>query len=375
VYTVPLGIQFVAVSAIGGAGAAETYDAAGGGSGAALKTTLAVTSGEALDVAVGTSATASPGGLSAGSASGGAGSDFIPPTTTTSLHSGGGGGASFVTDAGTVLVAAGAGGGAGAAAPGGSAATATSTSFTAGSVASGADGVTADPTVGGHGGSGGSSVPGAGGADVTGYGAGPGLDGVGEVGGNSFTNGGASVGAGGGGGGYAGGGGGGGGGYAGGGGAGSSYSIRGYSLVATSAAPSVTITEVTAPVFSSSDHTTFKVGQASSFLICAPAADDPAFSISGTLPAGIHLVDNGNGSASLTGTPTGILGTYVVTLTATGLGGAASQQFTLTIAAASSLPVTGVDAAPVGLLALLLMVVGATALVFRARRSAWHASR
>ena len=370
-YTVATGIQSVAVTAIGGTGADETSGAAHGGAGARLKTALTVTDGEVLDVAVGSTATTSAGGDSGGSASGGAGSDFIPPATVIALHSGGGGGASFVRHGGTVVVAAGAGGGAGAASPGGAAASSTSTSFAGGAVAAGADGFTVtDPPAGGEGGTGGTSVPGTGGTAKSGYGAGSGFDGVGEVGGNSFTNGGQSVGAGGGGGGYAGGGGGGGGGYAGGGGAGSSYSASDYTVTAASTAPAVTLSEVLAPVFTSASSTTLTAGKKGSFLVCAPAAVDPTFTVTGTLPAGIHLVDNGDGSASLTGTPTGAPGKYTFTVTATDSAGATSQRFTLTIDPATTLALTGTDAAPTGLVALALLVAGAGALVLGRRRRA-----
>jgi LPXTG-motif cell wall-anchored protein len=130
----------------------------------------------------------------------------------------------------------------------------------------------------------------------------------------------------------------------------------------------VTISEVTAPVFSSSASTTFIEGKPSSFLVCAPAADDPVFSISGSLPAGIHLVDNGDGSARLAGTPSGAPGTYTFAITATGLGGATTQEFTLTISAATSLALTGTDPAPAGLLAGALLVAGAGGLLLGRRR-------
>ncbi len=64
------------------------------------------------------------------------------------------------------------------------------------------------------------------------------------------------------------------------------------------------------------------------------AGDTIAFSASG-LPAGLQLVDNGDGTATLSGTPTAA-GDSQVQITATdGSGATATQKFTVTVAAAS----------------------------------------
>ena len=59
----------------------------------------------------------------------------------------------------------------------------------------------------------------------------------------------------------------------------------------------------------------------------APALSDN----SATLPAGITFTDNGNGTATIAGTPAaGSGGTYPVTITATNAAGTTSQSFVLT---------------------------------------------
>ena len=59
----------------------------------------------------------------------------------------------------------------------------------------------------------------------------------------------------------------------------------------------------------------------------------PAISETGDLPDGVTLVDNGNGTATLAGTPTeGTEGTYPITISATnGISPDASQSFTLIV--------------------------------------------
>ena len=58
-----------------------------------------------------------------------------------------------------------------------------------------------------------------------------------------------------------------------------------------------------------------------------------ALSESGSLPSGVTFFDNGNGTATLAGTPAaGTGGIYPITITANnGISPAASQSFTLTV--------------------------------------------
>ncbi len=88
-----------------------------------------------------------------------------------------------------------------------------------------------------------------------------------------------------------------------------------------------------APVITSADNTTFVVGSAGAFLVTTSGTPPPALSVSGALPAGVTFVDNGNGTATLAGTPAANTGgTYPLTITATnGTSPNATQNFTLTV--------------------------------------------
>src|ERR1043166_1231558 len=58
-----------------------------------------------------------------------------------------------------------------------------------------------------------------------------------------------------------------------------------------------------APSFTSANATTFTVGQAGSFEVDAAGSPTPFISEAGALPAGVRFQDNGNGTATLSGTP------------------------------------------------------------------------
>ncbi|HXW33222.1 MAG TPA: putative Ig domain-containing protein [Acidimicrobiales bacterium] len=83
----------------------------------------------------------------------------------------------------------------------------------------------------------------------------------------------------------------------------------------------------------SQPEATFKVGDQSTFTVEASGTPDPALSESGTLPPGVTFTDNGNGSATLAGTPqAGTGGAYNIVLTANnGIGSPAIQDFILTV--------------------------------------------
>ena len=75
------------------------------------------------------------------------------------------------------------------------------------------------------------------------------------------------------------------------------------------------------------------VGAAGTFTVTTTGSPTPSLSESGALPAGVTFVDNGNGTATLSGTPvSGSNGTYSLTFTANnGVGGPQTQSFTLTV--------------------------------------------
>src|SRR5271166_3328531 len=88
-----------------------------------------------------------------------------------------------------------------------------------------------------------------------------------------------------------------------------------------------------APAITSADDDAFTVGQFGSFTITTTGYPTPAITETGSLPTGVTFTDNGNGTATLAGTPQeGTLGTYPLTLTAAiGISPSATQSFTLTV--------------------------------------------
>ena len=127
-----------------------------------------------------------------------------------------------------------------------------------------------------------------------------------------------------------------------------------FTITATNGAgPDVTqsfaLTVNQAPGITSADHTTFEVGHAGTLTVTTTGAPTPGLSEKGGLPRGVKFKDNGDGTATLAGTPApGSGGKYPVTITATnGVSPAATRSFTLTVvgppAAPSGLKATGKD--------------------------------
>ena len=76
------------------------------------------------------------------------------------------------------------------------------------------------------------------------------------------------------------------------------------------------------------------MGTPGTFTVTTTGFPTPTLTETGTLPAGVTFVDNGNGTATLAGTPAaGTAGTYPLTITATNSVSSATQSFTLTVAA------------------------------------------
>ncbi len=96
-----------------------------------------------------------------------------------------------------------------------------------------------------------------------------------------------------------------------------------------------TLTVNESPTITSADHTTFQVGSVGSFTVTTQAGFPVATALSktGTLPSGVTFTDNGNGTATLAGTPaSGTAGSYPITITASnGASSPATQSFTLTV--------------------------------------------
>jgi Ca2+-binding RTX toxin-like protein len=94
-----------------------------------------------------------------------------------------------------------------------------------------------------------------------------------------------------------------------------------------------------APVFTSATGAAFTPGTATSFTIQTTGFPTSALSESGALPAGISLVNNEDGTATLAGTAqAGSQGNYSLTLTAVAGGVTATQVFTLTVGAPGATP-------------------------------------
>jgi hypothetical protein len=92
---------------------------------------------------------------------------------------------------------------------------------------------------------------------------------------------------------------------------------------------------VAPPQITSANATAFTSGVFGSFTVIATGAPTPALTQTGALPAGVSFVDNGNGTATLSGTPApSSVGVYPLTLRATnGIGSGFTQAFTLTVQA------------------------------------------
>jgi hypothetical protein len=80
------------------------------------------------------------------------------------------------------------------------------------------------------------------------------------------------------------------------------------------------------------------VGDPLSIAVSATGNSTPALTESGSLPRGVTFTDNGNGTASIAGTPAaGSGGSYSITVTATNQLGSSSQTFTLKVDQASAI--------------------------------------
>ncbi len=98
------------------------------------------------------------------------------------------------------------------------------------------------------------------------------------------------------------------------------------------------------PTISSTNNTAFNVEIAAMFLVTSTGVPSGAIALAGALPSGFNFVDNGDGTATISGTPAaGTAGVYNLTLTATNPGGSASQIFVLTVIASTPVVGSGLD--------------------------------
>jgi hypothetical protein len=109
--------------------------------------------------------------------------------------------------------------------------------------------------------------------------------------------------------------------------------------VAPNAAQTLTVTVGQAPAITSATTTTFMVGTAGAFAVTTSGQPTAAITETGTLPAGLTFVDNGNGTATLAGTPAaGSGGSYPLGLTAAnGVNPNGTQTLTVTVTQATAI--------------------------------------
>lgn len=93
----------------------------------------------------------------------------------------------------------------------------------------------------------------------------------------------------------------------------------------------LTIVIEAAPVISSVNTATFTVGSPGTFTLTTTGFPVPAITEVGALPSGLSFVDLGNGTATVSGTPTGAGGTATVTATASNGVGSTPQTLTLVV--------------------------------------------
>ncbi|MGA2233021.1 MAG: putative Ig domain-containing protein, partial [Tepidisphaeraceae bacterium] len=123
------------------------------------------------------------------------------------------------------------------------------------------------------------------------------------------------------------------------------YNTSGTGYSNNSASLAVTVAPSNSTSFTSGPDATFVVGSSTSFTVTTTGAPTAAISESSELPSGLAFVDNGDGTATIFGTPaSGTSGVYDVTLTAdNGVTPDSNQALTLAVDQAPSIT-SGVSA-------------------------------
>jgi hypothetical protein len=101
---------------------------------------------------------------------------------------------------------------------------------------------------------------------------------------------------------------------------------------AGTASQTFTLTVGRGPQFTSPSSATARTDEPFTFQVVATGPPTPTITRTGTLPTGLTFVDNGDGTATVAGTPgPNSYGSYQLTFTATNTFGTAKQTFTLTV--------------------------------------------
>ncbi|MGA9529095.1 MAG: choice-of-anchor D domain-containing protein, partial [Terriglobales bacterium] len=90
-----------------------------------------------------------------------------------------------------------------------------------------------------------------------------------------------------------------------------------------------------APTITSPNSVTFAGNAPNTFTVTTMGSPIPALAETGTLPAGVTFVDNGNGTGTLSGTPT-TGGTFPIAVTATNVLSQTTQSFTLNVSSGTA---------------------------------------
>lgn len=137
--------------------------------------------------------------------------------------------------------------------------------------------------------------------------------------------------------------------------------LSGWTNLAAGGTTSVVVPGSTAvaPAITSAATATFTVGTAGSFTVATTGSPTPALTETGTLPSGLTFTDNGNGTATIAGTPAaGTSGAHPITVKAANLLSTASQ--TLSIAVDQAPAITSASSAKGADLAAFSFTVTAT---------------
>jgi autotransporter-associated beta strand protein len=128
-------------------------------------------------------------------------------------------------------------------------------------------------------------------------------------------------------------------------GTGGTYTLhfRAHNGVGSDATQTFNLTINQSAAITSGNATTFTTGTAGSFTVTTSGFPKPSLTETGALPTGVGFTDNGDGTATFSGTPAAGAGNpYTITLTApNGIGGDVTQTFTLTVDQAAAITSAG----------------------------------